>query len=63
MAKCKFCGNEITSGTGKLLIQNDGKLMYFCSNKCQKNLLKLSRKPRDTKWTQESRSLKKVKSE
>ena len=60
MAKCKFCGNEITVGTGKVLILNDGKMVYFCSNRCQKNLLKLGRKPRDTKWTLEAKSLKKT---
>ena len=60
MAKCKFCGNEITVGTGKILILNDGKMFYFCSNRCQKNLLKLGRKPRETKWTVEARSLKKT---
>lgn len=60
MAKCKFCGNEITVGTGKTLILNDGKMLYFCSNRCQKNLLKLGRKPRETKWTVEARSLKKT---
>ena len=60
MAKCKFCGNEITVGTGKVLILNDGKMFYFCSNRCQKNLLKLGRKPRDTKWTLEAKSLKKT---
>ena len=59
MAKCKFCGNEITTGTGKILIFNDGKMFNFCSNRCQKNLLKLGRKPRDTKWTLEAKSLKK----
>lgn len=59
MAKCKFCGNEITVGTGKVLILNDGKMYYFCSNRCQKNLLKLGRKPRDTKWTLEAKTLKK----
>jgi hypothetical protein len=25
--------------------------LYFCSTKCFKNLVKLNRKPRETKWT------------
>ncbi|MBN2881485.1 TRASH domain-containing protein [Candidatus Woesearchaeota archaeon] len=59
MAKCKFCGKELPVGTGKVLIKNDGKMFYFCSNRCQKNLLKLNRKPRNTKWTEEHQALKK----
>jgi len=40
-------------GTGKMYIKKDGKIMYFCSTKCEKNLLKLGRKPRTTRWTAE----------
>lgn len=50
MAKCSFCGEQIEAGTGKMLIKNDGKMIYFCSSKCQKNT-KLKRKPRETRWT------------
>ena len=48
---CSFCGNEIEPGTGKLYIRKDGTIYYFCSSKCQKNLLKLKRVPRKVKWT------------
>ena len=48
---CSFCGNEIEPGTGKMYIKKDGTLFFFCSNKCQKNLLKLKRVPRRVKWT------------
>jgi len=51
MVKCSFCGNVITKGTGKMFVKKDGKIFYFCSSKCEKNLLKLKRKPRDFKWT------------
>ena len=37
-------------GTGKSLIQNDGKVLHFCSSKCEKNMIKLGRKPRNVKW-------------
>lgn len=50
--ECSFCGEAIEPGTGKLHIKNTGKVLHFCSNKCRKNLLKLDRKPRDTRWTQ-----------
>ena len=51
MAKCSFCGNNIAKGTGKMFVYADGKILNFCSSKCEKNLLKLNRKPRKFKWT------------
>ena len=48
-------------GTGKLFAKTDGALLYFCSRKCEKNLLKLHRKSRDLKWTAEgSKKAKRV---
>ncbi|MBW3013095.1 50S ribosomal protein L24e [Candidatus Woesearchaeota archaeon] len=49
MAKCTFCGKSFNN-SGKMFVQNSGKVLYFCSSKCEKNLLKLKRKPKDTKW-------------
>ncbi|MCD6467895.1 MAG: 50S ribosomal protein L24e [Thermoplasmata archaeon] len=48
---CSFCGNELEPGTGKLYIRKDGTIYHFCSNKCQKNLLKLKRVPRKVRWS------------
>jgi large subunit ribosomal protein L24e len=50
MSKCEFCKQELKLGTGKMLVKNDGKIFYFCSNKCQKNLIKLRRTPHSVKW-------------
>lgn len=58
MARCSFCKNIIEKGTGKIYVKLDGKMLHFCSNKCEKNLLKLGRKPRTTEWTQEYQELK-----
>ena len=58
MVNCSFCGRAIEKGTGKMFIKNDGKLLYFCSTKCEKNLLKLKRKPREHQWTAESRAVR-----
>ena len=58
--ECSFCGYEISRGTGKLFIQKTGKILYFCSRKCEKNLLKLGRVPRDFKWTASGSKKKKV---
>ncbi len=34
-----------------MLAKKDGKVLYFDSTKCEKNMLKLGRKSRDVKWT------------
>jgi len=59
MAKCDFCGNNIPKGTGKMYVKKDGKILYFCSTKCEKNMLVLKRKPRTTRWTNEFSAVKK----
>ena len=58
MVKCSFCGNEINKGTGKMFVKVDGTIYYFCSGKCEKNMLKLRRIPRNVSWTVESRKFK-----
>lgn len=60
--KCSFCGISISSGTGKMFVKTDGKVFYFCSNKCEKNTFKLNRKPRKTTWTEEYKNIKAAKS-
>ncbi|MBD3313897.1 50S ribosomal protein L24e [Candidatus Woesearchaeota archaeon] len=59
MPLCSFCGKTITKGTGKVYVKTDGKLLHFCKMKCEKNMLKLKRKPRTTKWTDEYQKVKK----
>jgi len=49
--ECSFCGKEIERGTGMKYVKNDGKIFYFCSRKCEKNMIILKRKPIRTKWT------------
>jgi len=55
MPNCTFCGINIKKGIGKLFVYISGKTANFCSNKCEKNLLQLKRKPVRTKWTEEYR--------
>lgn len=57
--KCSFCGSEIEIGTGMMFAKNDGKIFYFCSSKCEKNIFKLGRIPRKVKWTEEAIKIKK----
>jgi ribosomal protein L24E len=35
--ECAYCGDEIDRTAGKVLIQNSGNKVYFCSGKCQTN--------------------------
>ncbi len=58
MAVCSFCGTSIEQGTGKMYVKKDGKVLYFCSSKCEKNLLALGRKPRNITWTAEYQKAK-----
>lgn len=48
--KCSFCSKELPKGKGMIFVQPTGKTFYFCSKKCEKNLLKLGRDPRKFKW-------------
>ena len=58
--KCTFCGSSIPTGTGKLFIRKDAKMIWLCSNKCEKNMNKLGRKDRETGWTEAYRIEKKA---
>ncbi len=48
----------MAKGTGKMFVFNSGKILYFCANKCEKNMLKLGRKPLRVKWTEAYRKEK-----
>ena len=53
--ECIFCNADIEKGTEKIYVTSRGGMLYFCSNKCEKNMLKLRRKARKVKWTREYR--------
>ena len=53
MPLCSFCGKNVPTGTGKIFIRTDGRILHFDKNKCEKNMLKLKRKPRNLKWTED----------
>ena len=48
---CSFCDRRLKLGSGTVLVKNDGSILYFCSHKCRKNMLKLKRDSRKFKWT------------
>ncbi len=35
---------DMEKGTGKMYVRKTGKIFYFCSNRCEKSLVKLGRK-------------------
>jgi large subunit ribosomal protein L24e len=43
-------------GTGKMFVKKDGSTLFFCSSKCEKNMLKLGRSPRNVKWVSKGES-------
>ena len=56
---CSFCGKSIEKGTGKIYVFKTGKIVNFCTLKCEKYMLKLKRKPHKIKWTKEYRRVNK----
>ncbi len=59
MVVCSFCGKTLARGTGVMYVKKDAKVFYFCSTKCEKNMNKLGRKPRNIGWTKAHADLKK----
>jgi len=51
MTDCSFCKQKLKEGTGKMYVKKDGKILYFCGMKCEKNMIKLGRRAREQKWT------------
>jgi large subunit ribosomal protein L24e len=54
--KCAFCNTPIEQGTGKMLVRRDGTVFYFCSSKCERNMIKLGRKSRKVKWASKAKA-------
>ena len=52
--ECSFCSKQIEKGKGMLFVKKDGKVLEFCSSKCEKNLLKLKRNPLKKKWSRKT---------
>ena len=50
MPKCIFCSGGIDEGTGKVTILKTGKMLWFCSSKCESSH-GMGRDARKFKWT------------
>jgi len=48
--QCSFCGKKIKEGTGKIIVTKAGKVLCFCSKKCERNMIGLGRSPAKLKW-------------
>jgi large subunit ribosomal protein L24e len=51
LTKCSFCGETVARGTGKLFVKSDGTVFFFCSGKCEANLMKRKHEAVKTRWT------------
>ncbi|HIH23875.1 TPA: hypothetical protein HA251_02465 [Candidatus Woesearchaeota archaeon] len=58
MENCSFCGYKITVGTGKMYVKKDARILWFCSRRCEKNMLKLGRNPLVVRYTAEGQKSK-----
>ncbi|MBW3011943.1 50S ribosomal protein L24e [Candidatus Woesearchaeota archaeon] len=54
MPTCSFCNGSFHA-KGKMLVLNSGKILRFCSSKCEKNMLKLKRVPRKVTWVRKKK--------
>jgi len=59
--KCSFCNENIPKGTGFIFVRKDGRVLYFCSQKCKRNLINLKRVGKKTEWTKFVQDKKKEK--
>ena len=57
---CNFCGKEISLEKERIFVDKKGQVHYFCSKKCEINELKLGRKARKVKWTEDYRKEKAI---
>ena len=48
--KCSFCSETMPFGTGLMYVRNDGRILYFCNSKCERNT-EIGREGKNKKWT------------
>jgi ribosomal protein L24E len=58
MVTCSFSGKVIPPGQGIMYVKNDGRVYYFLNKKAERNMMKLDRKARTTRWTEEAQAIK-----
>ena len=53
---CDYCGTDIEPGTGTMFVHVDGRVVHYCSSKCENNA-DLGRAARDLEWTAEGQRM------
>ena len=53
---CDYCGTDIEPGTGTMFVHVDGRVLHYCSSKCENNA-DLGRSARDLEWTAEGQRM------
>jgi len=53
---CDYCGTDIEPGTGTMFVHVDGRVVHYCSSKCENNA-DLGRSARDLEWTAEGQRM------
>jgi large subunit ribosomal protein L24e len=59
MPRCSFCKKNYEFPRGLSLVLNDGNILYYCSSKCRKNMLKLRRDNKKVNWIRKDKSVEK----
>ncbi len=54
MARCTFCSAKVPENRGKMFVQTDNIVLYFCASKCERNFM-LGRAGKKLKWTESYR--------
>jgi len=54
---CSFCSQPTVTTRTTMVVKSDGKVMYFCSTKCERNH-NLGRSPKKVKWITKKQALK-----
>jgi large subunit ribosomal protein L24e len=62
MPPCSFCKKVYEIPRGITYILTDGKILHFCSSKCQKNHA-LKRDPKKVNWVKRPKKVKEEKIE
>ena len=42
--KCSYCSEDLRTGTRTMFVHKNGKISYFCSNKCYRDAIITKRK-------------------
>ena len=54
MPRCSFCKQNYEFPLGLTYVLVDGNILYFCSSKCRKNMLKLKRDNKKVNWVRKA---------